>query len=68
MQRSVMMAEYRELKLAKQNKHSLCFFKNMVGVVVLPVFCIHVSFVMQEELTNFNVAKVRSSLQRKLIS
>ena len=37
-QRSSFIAEYRELQRSKQSKHSVCLFKNMLGMAVLPVF------------------------------
>jgi hypothetical protein len=37
MQRS--KAEYQELERSKQNKHSVHFFKSMLGVALLLLFC-----------------------------
>ena len=64
MQRSLIIAEYRESKRAKQNKHSEWFFKNVWGMAVLLVFWIHVSFELHKEPTNFNVTTERRQMQR----
>jgi hypothetical protein len=60
--------EYRELQRSKDSKHSARFFKNMLGVAVLPVCWIHVSFVLQEQLTNLNVTFFRRIMQRSTTS
>jgi hypothetical protein len=61
-QRSTIFPEYRE------SQHSLCFFKNVLRVAVLLVFGIHISFELQEQLTNLMVALVSWTMQRRSLS
>jgi hypothetical protein len=67
MQRIVTKPDSRELKRSSPNNNSLCIFKNMLRVAFLLVSGIHISFGLQEQLTNFNVAINNRPMQRSLI-
>ncbi len=55
------MAEYRELQRSKWNKHSVRFFKNMLGVAVLPGFLVNARLVRNQVILHkLKVALFRS--------